>query len=114
MREMARAGRQAGTPRRGGEGGGGGGGGGPRAGVVEPNPLGRPPPLPQPLRELEQHQWPPGASTASAATTRSILMKREPLTSTVAAPRAAVAISSIEWRCVSASPSALTPPRPPP
>src|SRR5207237_7421995 len=39
--------------------------------------------LGQPLRELEQHQCAPSVRTpVSAATTRSIFMKREPLTST--------------------------------
>src|SRR5262249_28217917 len=43
--------------------------------VEEPDILG------QPLRELEQHQGPPcGCAPVSAATTRSIFMKREPLT----------------------------------
>src|SRR6185503_7322809 len=41
--------------------------------------------LGEPLRKLEQHQCPPSAVPVSAATTRSIFMKREPLTRMVLA-----------------------------
>src|SRR6185436_16752935 len=65
----------------------------------------------QPLGEFEQHQWPPLSRPPSAATTRSMRMKREPLTSSVVpltdAERAALISSSMvaKWRAALPKPA---------
>src|SRR5258706_11093058 len=75
----------------------------------------------EPLGEFEQHQWPPLSRPVSAVTTRSMRMKRDPLTRSVVpltdAERAALISSSMvaKWRaplpkpatvCAVCSPSA--------
>src|SRR4051812_11697196 len=63
--------------------------------------------LGQPLRELEQHQCPPWAMPVSAATTRSIFMKRDPLTRMLL-PWTFETSSSSESKCRAPSPNAAT------
>src|SRR6185295_12489954 len=55
--------------------------------------------LGEPLRKLEQHQCPPSAVPVSAATTRSIFMKREPFTRMVLLFKLATSSSTLsKWR----------------
>src|SRR5690606_21873350 len=62
----------------------------------------------QPLRELEEHQCPPwSAAPVSAATTRSMRMKREPFTSTVR-PSMASTSDSRRSKCRPPGPNAAT------
>src|SRR5436190_2719100 len=68
----------------------------------------------KPLREIEQHQWPPPALPVSAATTRSMRMKRDPLTRRVASrldtARTALINSSIvaKWRAPLPNPATVS------